>query len=180
MNLQERVTALMFAENDRMLSRVTPRFFALWEGNTVDLSTVMETSWSGQPFPGRKSSSVLTRLSLRWWADIQAEMSARHTEMHVATWVSEGGRRRVVECHPHSNDRRDHVRTEWLGLQRKEENHNNSDWINHPSFNTKYWWALRNIIIFDKLLPYLFDLIYILVVWRFWFLKMTQNVNLIL
>ena len=48
MNLQECVTALMFAENDRLLSRVTPRFFALWEGNTVELSTVMERSLSGQ------------------------------------------------------------------------------------------------------------------------------------
>jgi hypothetical protein len=27
MNLQERVTALVFAENNRLLSRVTPRFF---------------------------------------------------------------------------------------------------------------------------------------------------------
>ena len=74
----------------------------------MKLSTVMERSWSGQAFLGRKSSSVL--LSLRWWADIQVEISARHAEMHVATWVSEGGRRKVVECHPHSNDRRDHVR----------------------------------------------------------------------
>ena len=40
--LQKRVTALMFAENDRVLSRVTPRFFAVWEGDTVELSTVME------------------------------------------------------------------------------------------------------------------------------------------
>ena len=32
----------MFAENNRVLSRVTPRFFALWEGDTVKLSTVME------------------------------------------------------------------------------------------------------------------------------------------
>ena len=34
MNLQELVTALMFEENNRVLSRVTPRLFALWEGDT--------------------------------------------------------------------------------------------------------------------------------------------------
>jgi hypothetical protein len=87
MNLQERV---MFAENDRVLSRVTPRFFALWEEDTVELSTMMQRSCLWQAFPGRKSSSILSRLSLRQWANIQAGMSARHTEMHVATWVSEG------------------------------------------------------------------------------------------
>jgi hypothetical protein len=53
MNLQERVAVLMFAENERVL----PRFIALWEGDTVELSTVMETSWSGQGLPGRKRSS---------------------------------------------------------------------------------------------------------------------------
>jgi hypothetical protein len=82
----------MFAENDRVLSRVTPRFFALWEGNTMELSTMMERSWSRQAFPGRKSSSILSRLSLRCSVDIQVEISARHAEMGVATWVSEGGK----------------------------------------------------------------------------------------
>ena len=90
--MQEQVTAMMFAENDRVLSRVTQRLFALWEGNTVELSTRMEKSLSEQAFSGRKSSSVLSRLSLRWWANIQAEISARHAEMHVATWVSEEGK----------------------------------------------------------------------------------------
>ena len=83
MNLQERVTALMFAENNRVLSKFTPSFFALWEGDTVELSTVMKRSWSSQVFPGKKIGSVLS--SLRWWADIQAEISARHAEMRVAT-----------------------------------------------------------------------------------------------
>ena len=65
---------------------------------------------NGQAFPGRKSSSVLSRLSLRWWADIQAKISARNAEMRVATWVSEGGKIKVVECHVHSNDKREHMR----------------------------------------------------------------------
>ena len=94
MNLQERATALMFAENDRVLSRVTPRFFPFWEGDTVELSTVMERSLLGEAFPGRKSSSVLLRLSLRWWAVIQVQISARDECRHLGV----------------SNDRRDHVR----------------------------------------------------------------------
>ena len=32
MNLQEQVTSLMFAENDRVLSRVPPRFFCTLGG----------------------------------------------------------------------------------------------------------------------------------------------------
>ena len=44
MNLQEHVTALIFAENDRVLSKVTPRFIALWEGDILGLATVMERS----------------------------------------------------------------------------------------------------------------------------------------
>ena len=71
-----------------MLSRGTTRFFAFWD--SVELSTVTERSWSGQAFSRRKSSSVLWRLSLRWWADILTEISARHSEMCVAAWEAEG------------------------------------------------------------------------------------------
>ena len=49
-------------------------------------------AWSWQAFPGRKISSVLLRLSLKWWAEFQSDMSARHAEMRVTTWVSEGVR----------------------------------------------------------------------------------------
>jgi hypothetical protein len=52
----------------------------------------MERSWIGQAFPRRKNSSVLLRLSLRWWADTQVEISARHAEICVTTWLSEGGK----------------------------------------------------------------------------------------
>ena len=55
---------MTFTENDRVLSSVTPRFFALWEGDTVELSTMMERSWSGKAFPRRKSSSVLSKVEL--------------------------------------------------------------------------------------------------------------------
>ena len=33
---------MMFSENDRVLSRFTPRFFALWEDDTVELYILME------------------------------------------------------------------------------------------------------------------------------------------
>ena len=35
-------------ENDRVLSRVTPRFVSLWEGDTAELPTMMEMSWSSR------------------------------------------------------------------------------------------------------------------------------------
>ena len=54
------------------------------------MSKLMDRSWSRQAFPGRLETSVLLKLSLRWWADIQAEISTRHEEMNVTTWVSEG------------------------------------------------------------------------------------------
>ena len=92
MNLQERVTTLMIAENDRVKSRVTSRFFPLWDGDTMELSTVNERSWSEQALHGKKSSSILSRLSLRWWVDIHAEISAWDAEMFVNTWVSEVGK----------------------------------------------------------------------------------------
>jgi hypothetical protein len=50
MNLQERVTAWVFAENSRVL--FTLRFFALWVGDTIELSTVMERYLSGLAFLG--------------------------------------------------------------------------------------------------------------------------------
>jgi hypothetical protein len=74
----------MFAENNRvLLSSVLPRFYALCEGDTMELSC--RGLGAGRPFTGRNSSSVLSRLSLRGWANIQAEMSARHAEILVAT-----------------------------------------------------------------------------------------------
>jgi hypothetical protein len=41
MNLQERITALMFAGNGMLLSTVTLMFFVLWEGDTAELSIMM-------------------------------------------------------------------------------------------------------------------------------------------
>lgn len=91
MNLHERVTALMFAENDRMLSRVIVRFFALCECDTINRDGEV---FECEGLPGRKSSSVLSSLSLWWWTDIQVEIPAKHAEMRVATWVSKGGKKK--------------------------------------------------------------------------------------
>ena len=41
---------------------------------------------------GQKRSSVLLRMSLRWCAAVQAEMSAKHSKMHVAAWGLEEDR----------------------------------------------------------------------------------------
>jgi hypothetical protein len=45
--MQERFTALMFAENHMVLSMLTAKLFAL---------SMMEKTWRGQVFHGRKSS----------------------------------------------------------------------------------------------------------------------------
>ena len=70
MNLQERVTALMFAENDRVLSRVTPRFFALWEGDNLQFVIC--------------DGEVLERAGLSWeedqlrFVEVELEVMGRH------------------------------------------------------------------------------------------------------
>ncbi|KAL0985375.1 hypothetical protein UPYG_G00156100 [Umbra pygmaea] len=95
----------MFVENERVSSRITARLFALWDGDTVQLSTVM--SWSGQAFPQMKSVSVLSGLTLRGGADIHAQISS---QIRVSPRCQKGERREIVECHQHSSDRRVHVR----------------------------------------------------------------------
>ena len=68
-----------------VLPRFTPRYFALQASATVKLSTGL--SW--------EKEQRLSKLSLRWWADIQVEISARHAEIHVTTWVSEAGKEKI-------------------------------------------------------------------------------------
>ena len=74
---------------------VQPRFLTVNEGETVTSSTVTDRSMWGKSFPAMKSSSVLLKVSLRRWAVVQAEMSARHSKMHIATWsLEDGGKER--------------------------------------------------------------------------------------
>ncbi|KAJ8414423.1 hypothetical protein AAFF_G00052930 [Aldrovandia affinis] len=91
---QVRVIAAIWLEKHSWLSRVTPRLLADWDGDTMEPSTVIDASIIGEPFAGRKSSSVFPRFSFRWWVDIHAEMSARHAEIRAGTWVSDGGKER--------------------------------------------------------------------------------------
>ena len=56
---------MMWAENDSWLSRVIPRFLAVWDGVTVELSMDRERSSRGESLQGKKRSSVLSGLSLR-------------------------------------------------------------------------------------------------------------------
>ena len=78
MNLQERVVRVMLAVRESWLSSVTPRFLAFWVGVNTELSKLIVRSWVGEPFPGRKGSSVFSRFIFRWCADIHREMSVRH------------------------------------------------------------------------------------------------------
>ena len=81
----------MFGVQDSLSSRITHRFLTVDEGDTVTSMTVTDWSMRGQSFPGIRKSSVLLRLTLRWCAVVQAEMSARHCKMCVNMSVSEDG-----------------------------------------------------------------------------------------
>ena len=95
MYLQEHVVTVMLAVRESWLSSVTPRFLAVWLGANTELSKVMVRSRVGEPFPGRKSSSDLSRLIFRWCPDIHSEMSVSQAEIRAATCVSDWGRERI-------------------------------------------------------------------------------------
>ena len=69
-------------------------------------SGVVNRDGAGRPSPGGRASP--SRLSLRWWADIQAEISARHAECVLQPGCQKRTRKKVVERH--YSDRRDDVR----------------------------------------------------------------------
>jgi len=79
-----------------------------------------------------KRSSVLSRLSFRWLAVIHLLMSARHSEMRVAIWVSEEGKESdswVPRDLLHKENRRGPSTAPWgtpvsrvQGLERRKEN----------------------------------------------------------
>lgn len=99
---------MKFGVKDSLLLRIESRFLAVTEGDTKMSSTVTE-SMQGQSFPWMMMSSVLCRLSLRWCPVVQAEMSTRHFEMHVAMWVSGGwGKRGKLGCRLHNSDEKIH------------------------------------------------------------------------
>jgi len=76
------------------MSTFTPRFLAVGVGASRELLKVVVGSWVGEPFPGRKSSSVFSGLIFRWCADIHWEMSVSQAEICAATCVSDWGNER--------------------------------------------------------------------------------------
>ena len=86
---------LQLAVRGSWLSSVTPRFLAAWVGAASELSKVTGRSWVGESFPGRKSSSLLSRLIFRWCAEIHWEMSVRQAEIRAVSCVSDWGKERI-------------------------------------------------------------------------------------
>ena len=76
----------MLGSQDSLSPRITPTFLAVSEGNTLTSSTVTDRSMRRQSFPGMKDFSY-TNIELEVEAAVPAEMSAKHSEMGVATWV---------------------------------------------------------------------------------------------
>lgn len=71
----------------------TPKFLAVRVN--AKFSMFKEMSLMRDSFPGRKSSSVLSRLSFRWCADIHWGTSVRHAEICAATRMSEKEKDRI-------------------------------------------------------------------------------------
>ncbi len=62
----------------------------VFEGVMVDVPNWMVKLWWSDGFDGTTSSSVLARLSWRWWSFMQQEMSVRQAEMRAAIVGSSG------------------------------------------------------------------------------------------
>ena len=91
-NLYARVTA---AEKDSLLS-ITTRFLALVDEITLVSPREIEKSEKGEVIAGMKISSILSRLSFRWWLSLQPWMSLRQAEMQVETCMSDEGKE--IKC----------------------------------------------------------------------------------
>ncbi len=109
------VVLVMWSVKFSLSSITTPRFLAVFEGVMVDESNWKVKLWWNDGFAETTSSSVLARLSWRWWSFIQLEMSARHAETRDAIVRSSGWMRGRVECHQHSSEMKSHV-SEWQNL----------------------------------------------------------------
>ncbi len=83
-NLQDWAVLVMWSEKFSLSLITTPRFLAVFEGVMFDVPNWMVKLWWNDGFAETTSSSVLARLSWRWWSIIQQEMSVRHAEMRAA------------------------------------------------------------------------------------------------
>ncbi len=104
----------MWSEKVSWSTIITPRFLAVFEGVLVDVPNWKVKMWWNDGFDGTTSSSVLARLSWRWWSFIQQEMSVRLRCEQVSSDHQDEMRDRV-ECHYHSSDMKRHV-SEWQNL----------------------------------------------------------------
>ncbi len=92
-------------------SITTPRFLTVLEGVMVDKPSCIEKLWWSEGLAETRSSSVLARLSWRWWSFIQLEISDRLQYEQLPSDHLVGKRSRV-ECHQHSSDKKKHA-SEW-------------------------------------------------------------------
>ncbi len=84
-NLQDRAVVAIWSVKLNWSSITTPRFLAVLEGVMVDEPSCIEKLWWSDELAENTSSSVLARLSWRWWSIIQLEMSLRQAAMRAVT-----------------------------------------------------------------------------------------------
>ena len=121
---------------------------------TAGLSKVIVRSRVGEPVPGRKSCSVLSRLIFMWCADIHWAMSVRQAETRAATWVSDLGKERISWLSPNYTVRsvfqfsyrgqvlRDEIRKYELLLLHKKPTTIVKQWL--MIWNTEHYWNASN------------------------------------
>ena len=71
---------------------------------------VVDVSFDWKPVECAEEPGELGKVEHQVGCSILDNLQGFDVEISVSTWVSEGGIRKVVECHPHSNNRTHHVR----------------------------------------------------------------------
>lgn len=88
----DRVTLLMWASNDSVLSRMTPRLFTWGDGGTVELSMDMEKvlSVARVDLVPMRRTSVFSPLSLRKFSESHDLISSKQSDRAVGGRVEVG------------------------------------------------------------------------------------------
>ncbi len=89
-NLQDWAFVAIFSVKLNWSSITTPRFLVVLEGVMVEEPTCIEKLRWSDGLAETMNSSVLARLSWRWWSFIQLEMSLRQAAMRAAFVGSSG------------------------------------------------------------------------------------------
>ncbi len=113
-NLQDRAVLVMWSEKFSLSSITTPRFLAVFEGVMVDDPNWKVNLWWNDGFAETTSSSVLARLSWRWWSSSKKRLLDMLRCEQLSSDHQDGMRGRV-ECHQHSSDMKSLV-YEWHNL----------------------------------------------------------------